>query len=174
VYALHARNTEAQNHWRQAASLDQANLACRQALGQSLARERRFAEAARIYQELCQLAPGNLNFILSKGSIEQQQGAVEQAEKTYLQATRIDPDYPNAPAALARLYLETGKDLPAARRWAERVIQLQPTAENFYFLSSACRANQDLGGARAAIKEAVRLDPSNPQYAAAARVLLKE
>ena len=174
LYALYGRTAEAQDHWRQAASLDKNNLAARQGLGKSLAREGRLAEAEQLYEELCELAPARLDFLVSQGVLEQQQGKFEEAEQAYLRVGESDPSFPQAPAALVKLYLATGKKLPEARRQAMRLVQLQPTAENFFLLSTACRANQELGEAGAAIKEAIRLDPKNQKYASAASELFRE
>lgn len=174
VYTLHHRPADAQNCWRKAAALDRANTAYREALGHSLASDNRPAEAIAVFEELRNLEPRNCRHLLALAQLHQQRQQFEAAEKCYQQAMEIAPREAAAPLGLARLYLASRTRLPEARRLAERGVQFQPTAENYFFLSSLCQATQDSAGARAAIREALRLEPGNAQYTAAAKLLLQD
>lgn len=174
VYTLHHRGLEAETHWRKAAELDDKNAAYREALGHALAGSNRSAEAVAVFEELRKLDPENFRHHLALARLHQQLQEFEAAEKCYQSAIELAPRDAAAPLELARLYVATGTRLPEARRLAERALQYQPTAANFFFLSSLCQATQDQAGARAAIREAVRLDPANAQYAAAAKLLLQD
>jgi len=174
VYAYHGETATAQTLWRRAAELDRTNIRCRQSLAQSLTGEKRTDEAIAVFEELQRLEPRNVGHILAVASLHQGLQQFELAETSYQRAMHAAPDNAQAPAGLAQLYLASRRRLPEAQRLAERVVRMQPSAEHFFLLSTLCRANQDLGGARAALREAIRLDPQNPRYAAAAGALGKE
>lgn len=174
VYAHHGQNADAQTYWRRAAELDRTNISCRLLLARSLAQENRAAEAIVVARELQNLQPRNAAHLLVLAELHQQLQQFEEAEKDFERAMEIDPDLALAPLGLARLYLGTRKRLPEARRLVERAIHLEPTAESYFLLSSICEAMQDRGAARAALQEALRLEPQNPQYAAAAGSLGNE
>jgi tetratricopeptide (TPR) repeat protein len=174
VYAFHGQATQAQAYWRKAIELNPADIASRQALGQSLARSNHPEKALEVFQELLKIQPRQPEHLLVIASLHEQLQDVAAAERAYGRAMELAPLDARPVAGLARLLAATGKRLPEAQRLMERVIQLQPTAESFFFLSTLCRANQDRGGEKAALREAQRLDPQNPQYAAAAGVLEKE
>ena len=173
VYAYRGLSDDAMLCWRKAAELDARNIVVRQALVKALASENRAAEAIVVIEELRRLQPRNPDHLVALAGLHQQMNRHESAETALQKAIEMAPADPRAPAMLARQYLARRSRLPDAQRLAERVIQLQPTAENYFVLSSLCRANQDLGGARQALQEAMRLDPRNPQYAAAAQALEK-
>jgi tetratricopeptide (TPR) repeat protein len=175
VYTMHEEIESARDLWKRAIELDERNLSYRQALGQCLARKREFAdEALAVFADLQRREPANPDHLLASALLHQKLKQLDFAESELEQAMQVAPQDPRAAIRLARLYLTTGKELPKGQRLAERVVQIQPTAENFFLLGSLCRANGDSAGSRAALQEAVRLAPQNPQYAAAARELDKE
>jgi tetratricopeptide (TPR) repeat protein len=175
VYTMHDEIEAARDLWNRAIELDARNLSYRQALGQCLARRREFAdEALAVFADLHRREPQNPDHLLAQAFLHQKLKQLDAAERELEQAMQVAPQDPRAAIRLARLYLSTGKELPKAQRLAERVVQIQPTAENFFLLSSLCRANSDAPGAKAALQEAIRLDPQNPQYAAAAQGLGQE
>jgi tetratricopeptide (TPR) repeat protein len=174
VYAYRGLSDDAIEYWQRAAELDARNIVVRQSLAKALASADRAPEAMKVIEELRRLQPRNPDHLLAQAGLHQQMNRPEAAEAALRQAIDIAPDDPRAAAILARQYLASRRQLADAQRLAERVIQLQPTAENFFVLSSVCRANQDLSGARQALEEALRLDPRNPHYAAAARGLGEE
>jgi tetratricopeptide (TPR) repeat protein len=174
VYAYHGQNADAQTYWRRAAELDRTNVSCRLLLARSLAQENRAAEAIVVIEELQSLQPRNAAHLLVLADLHQQSQQLEEAEKDFRRAMEIDPELALAPLGLARLYLGTRKRLPEARRLVEQAIHLKPTAESYFLLSLICEATQDRAAARAALQEAWRLEPQNPQYAAAAGSLGNE
>ena len=175
VYTLHDEIETARDLWKRAIELDGRNIPYRQELGQCLARKRKYAEEALdVFREMHRLEPQNPDHLLSLAFLHQKLKQLDAAESELEQAMQVAPQDPRASIRLARLYLTAGRELPKAQRLAERVIQIQPTAENFFLLSSICRVNSDASGAKAALREALRLDPQNPQYAAAAKDLGEE
>ena len=46
----------------------------------------------------------------------------------------------------------------------QKLVELQPSAQNFFLLAAACAKNQDLDGARVAMGRAVEMDPDNADY----------
>ncbi len=54
------------------------------------------------------------------------------------------------------------KNLPETVELARQAVQCRPSAPNYAMLSAACRANQDLAGARTAIDQGVGVGPAQP------------
>jgi tetratricopeptide (TPR) repeat protein len=175
VYAEHEQVASARDLWKRAIELDERDLSYRQDLGRCLASRREFAdEALALFDDLHRREPQNPEHLLALALLHLKLNQIDVAERELEQAIGAAPQDPRAALRLARLYLTTGKQLTKAQRLAERVIQIQPTAENFFLLGSLCHANNDGAGAKAALQEAIRLDPQNPQYAAAAKRLGEE
>ena len=65
---------------------------------------------------------------------------------------------------LVELYLRSGQETLAATKLAQKTVQLEPTARNYFLLSAACRQHGDLPTSLSAIDQALELDPHNPEY----------
>ncbi len=57
-----------------------------------------------------------------------------------------------------------GVKLQQARQLAEKAVELEQVAANYFVLSLACYKNGDTANASSAIKRAVDLEPGNPEY----------
>lgn len=174
AFDANRRSADAQQYWRMAGEADATNVACRRELARSFVQENRLEEAIQVAEELRRLEPGNAEHILGLATLYQQRQEFDGAERCFREVMEVAPKDPQGPLGLARLYLMTGKNLPEAQRLAERASQLQPVAENYFTLSLTCSANRDMAGARAALRQTLRLDPHNPQYVAASGALDKE
>ena len=58
----------------------------------------------------------------------------------------------------------SGRKLSEAKKLAAKAVELEPLAKNYFLLGSICRRVGDRAAARAAIEQAVALEPGNPQY----------
>jgi cytochrome c-type biogenesis protein CcmH/NrfG len=98
-------------------------------------------------------------------------GQAAEAETCWRRACEIAPSEPQAPAALVEMYLASGEKLPEALELARHVVSLRPSAEDYFQLSTACLANNDPEGGKAALVEAVRRDPDNQRFVQALRLM---
>jgi Flp pilus assembly protein TadD len=113
---------------------------------------------------LVRIEPRNPVYWSSLGVLNAQLDRREAAERAFRKAIEVAPGHAQAHAALAQFYLRTGRSPAEARRFAETVVRLAPTAPNYALLAAACQAAGELEAARKAVGEALRLEPDNPQY----------
>jgi Flp pilus assembly protein TadD len=81
------------------------------------------------------------------------------------------PKRPGAYFSLATLLLLWGRNLPEARTLCQELVALEPTARNYALLAEACKRNEDIAGARAALERAMELDPGNQDFKGAYKAL---
>ena len=62
------------------------------------------------------------------------------------------------------MHLMSGRKLSDAKEPATKAVELEPLAKNYFLPGSICLRMEDLAAARAAIEQAVALEPGNPQY----------
>ena len=123
------------------------------------------AEAAlRICRRLIQLDPDNPTYYLNVGAFSAALKRFDSAEKAYEEVVRLMPNSSTGYRALAGLYLNTNRQLPAAKTLAEKAVELEPIAVNYHALSVACEKNGDPAGALAAIQRAAELEPDSAKY----------
>ena len=161
----------AEQHLRRAADLDPANVQCRQTLVGLLLRDRRPAEAVVIVGQLRKLERENPGHLLSLARLHRQLEQFGPAADALRSALEIAPKDPQALSGLIEIYLTTRQHLPEAVGLARRLVAAQPTAESYFVLFTACLANDKRPEGRAALEEALRLDPDNAAYAQAANLL---
>lgn len=95
----------------------------------------------------------------------------DKAESLYRKAIELTPHEAGGYLALAGLYVATGKRPFEAQVLALKAAAREPTAACFGLLISAAQRNGDLITAAAAAREAVRLEPENPDYRKIAKAL---
>ena len=174
VFEMHGMHADTEDCLRRAAKADPDDVLCRLRLGRLYVRLNRPADAIHVLEELERLQPRQLDHPLDRAALHEQLQQLEAAERCYQRVLAIVPDDIRALAGRARICLASGQQGAEAQRLAQRIVQLHPSAEHFLFLSSVCRANGDRAGARAALQQAVRLDPDNPRLAAAAAEILRD
>lgn len=156
----------AERHWRRAASLDAGDSDCRLQLVMLYQQQGRLADALRWCEELLQRQPRNPVFLLHTGLLYAEMHRWETAERMLRRALEAAPEHAAAHAALAQLYLRTGRNLDQARHHARRATQLADTAANNALLAAVCQAQGDRAAARQAIQRALHLEPDNAQIRA--------
>jgi tetratricopeptide (TPR) repeat protein len=72
------------------------------------------------------------------------------------------PDNPAAYKSLVTVLMQGKRDFPAAVEIARKLVKLDPNGENYYALSAACEANNDISGAWDAIQRAFELARDTP------------
>lgn len=89
-------------------------------------------------------------------------GMFDRAEKALRQAIALAPHQAPGYAALARLYLRSGKKLPTARAAALRAVDLEPSPANLELLAAVCHACGDFATVTMARQMAAILEPLRP------------
>ncbi|MHB8952854.1 MAG: tetratricopeptide repeat protein [Pirellulaceae bacterium] len=160
------RAREAEQFWLRAAALDHSNVPCRQSLAWACRNAGRQGENIVWLKQLAELEPANVSYWIEIGRIYEDLLLLPAAEQAFREACQVAPESDTGYAALADLLLRFRQNLPETVDLARKAIQYQPSAGNYAMLAAACRANQDLVGARSAIEQALALAPLNNAYRA--------
>ena len=134
-------------------------------------RQGRLDEAQDVLARGRRANPGNLGIHLRSGAFLASRGEYDLAEEVIRKAIEILPYQGGGYAALASMHLASNRKLSEAKELAAKAVALEPLAKNYFLLGSICRAVGDLPAARAAIEEAVALQPGNPEYQRAHQLL---
>lgn len=164
VYALRGRMREAEEQWKQAALLDPGHQESRERLCQMYFEQQRFEEALATRQELCELAPDDPGNWLSLGKLSIHCGRPAEAEAPFRRVIELAPQRSDGYAALAEIYLLPGRDPQQAIELAQTAVELAATAPHYFVLAAAFWNAGDGPSARAAMAQAVKLDPTDPRY----------
>jgi tetratricopeptide (TPR) repeat protein len=133
-------------------------------LAELYAAKRQDLEALAFYYKTIQLDPRDVSGHLNLGLLSVKLGLFNQAEPLFQKIIMLAPDEHTGYQELSRLYLRMKKNLPEARRLAQKAVTLAPSAEGFHDLGLACFVNHDPTAALEAMKRAMELDPRNPRY----------
>lgn len=164
VYALRGRMRDAEEQWKQAAALDPLHQQSRERLCQMYFEQQRFEDALATRQELCELAPDDPGNWLSLGKLSIQCGRPAEAEVPFRRVIELAPQRSDGYAALAEVYLLPGRDPQQAIELAQTAVKLAATAPHYFVLAAAFWNAGDGPSARAAMAQAVKLDPTDPRY----------
>jgi len=103
-----------------------------------------------------------------QGTLFLNRGFVLEAERQFLDAVKADPSSASAHAGLAQVREHSG-DPAAAREEAQKSLSLQPNVTAYLVLGRLDLAANQLPQATTDVKEALRVEPANPE----ARALLQ-
>ena len=171
VYFAHGVLTEAERLCRRAAVLDPGNTECRIQLAAMYQRNNRPEESLEMCRQLTRIAPENLIYRLNLGLMYANRGNSDAAEKAFKEVIRLEPGHSEGFASLSRLYLRGGRELAEAERLAREAVRIDRIAPNYFLLSQVLAAKANRAGAISPLEEAIRLDPENPRYAEALKLL---
>lgn len=158
---------------KKAIALDPENASHMEKLVAFYTAANRLPEALSLCRKIQKIAPENLACQLNMGRLSMRAGRFDEAEKAFQRAISLAPNHHCGYQEMVRLYRRTKTKLPQARELAQKVVELEPTAENYFVLGWACDVNADAAGALAALQRAIQLDPENPKYGQAYRALEK-
>ena len=152
----------AEAHWVRAAAIGPDDTATRKALVSLYQNQNRPGAELQFLAELIPLEPDNLEHPLRQGRllIELQLGSQAEAALTGLVARQ--PQSADAHLLLAEMYLKNGSNASAAAH-AEKALGLARSSRGFLLLAASRQACGDRPGALAALKQAMSLDPKNPE-----------
>jgi tetratricopeptide (TPR) repeat protein len=162
VYALHSRLEQAETHWKRAAELDANNRESHESLADLYTRQGRLDEALARYETLCGLEPDNAAHWLRHGRLAYKSGRIDDAATSFRKAIELAPQHSEGYAFLAQV--EAARNLPEALRLARQAVELSPIAPHHFILSDVLWRAGDESGSRAALEQALKLDPSEPRY----------
>jgi len=156
-----------------AVALDPENTVYLMKLAALYGTSNQIAEALQVHKKISEIEPQNSLCHLNTGILSAKLKQYVDAEKAFRKVITLTPESSAGYRSLAQIYLETQRNLPAARELAEQAVALEATAANYFVLSWACNKNGDTANAFSAMKRAVELEPQNPRYQQTLR-LIKE
>lgn len=131
--------------------------------GSQLLSEGKLEEALAAFENLCQLAPGNMAVTLRAGQVLNQLGRWAEAETRYRAVLDSDPQNVRAHLGLARALLGLGQKQSAADS-AQAAVSLQHFCPfGHYLLGLACLRQRRVPRAVEAFRMAARQNPNFPE-----------
>jgi tetratricopeptide (TPR) repeat protein len=155
---------QAEELLKQAAGLDPENSACLLELASLYQKNGQPLKALQILKKISEIKPENAIYHFQIAILSSQLKLFDDVEEALRKVITLAPQQSAGYRELAGLYLKTGKKIAQARQLAEKAVALEATATNYFILSWACDKNGDNANALSAIKQAVKLEPGNPQY----------
>lgn len=122
-------------------------------------------------ERLLESQPSHLETMMQAAKLFADWQDYPRAEALYRKAIALTPHEAGGYLALAGLYVTTGRRPFEAQVLALKAAAREPTAAVFALLISAAQRNGDPITAAAAAKEALRLEPENPDYQQIAKAL---
>lgn len=164
VYASQGDLAEAERHWVRGATIDPRITEVRQRLASFYLQTGRFDDAVRVHKELVEIEPQNVLNYVNLGTVLANNRQIHAAEEAFAEAVRLAPDKAIGYTCLAKLFMQSGRNISVAWEHAQKAVRLEPTAINYALLAAVSEANGDLRGAGDAARHAVELEPDNPRY----------
>ena len=149
---------------KKAIEIDPDNISSYERLGALYHKTNRLTEAVSQFQIISQIEPSNIYSYLNIGMLSTKLMKYNDAEAAYARVITIAPQQAVGYRELARLYLMNNINIIEAGKLAQKAVELEPSAENFFVLGWAFHLNGDLNRALKAIQEAIKLEPNNPKY----------
>ncbi len=154
---------KAEAHWRRGAAIAPKSTACREALLDYYERQNRIGSALWQLEELLAIEPANPTYWIRRGRLHARISDVEGAEAAFRKAVELAPDSPDGYLSLVEFFLQSRRKIAETPALAEKAVQRGPSVLAYMLLSAAREENKDRSGALAAVDQALKLDPGNPQ-----------
>jgi len=162
----------AEAHWLRAAAIAPDDVATRRALETLYEQQSRAGGALQFLEELIQLEPDNPEHLLRKGRLLIGLGSEPDGKRVLERVLETAPDSGEAHLLLAEMHLRSGSNMPAAAFHAEKAASLAASSRSLLLLAAVRGECGDHSGALSALKQAMSLDPENPQIRQAYEQLL--
>jgi tetratricopeptide (TPR) repeat protein len=124
----------------------------------------RLEDAIRLAVELRRIEPDNIEHDRAEALLYARAGRFEDAQRAFQELCRRAPESGFGYTGLAELYLRAGRNLAEARALAEKAVQREPTARGCAVLAALAERMGDPASARAALEQAMAIEPQNPKY----------
>jgi len=164
VYYAHGDAQTAQGLWQRAAQLAPQDREPGLILAWSYEQQGRMDEALERLTEEARTRPDDAEVQVRLGQLCLRMKRPEAAERAFGEAVRLAPKDGFGYAALAHLYLQTGRSPGEAKTMAAKAAELTPAGPHYYLLAVASLRSGDSAGALSAIQKALARDPANPQF----------
>ncbi len=164
IYGSHEALEEASENLRRAAVLDAGNPAYRAALESLYVQRKIPAAGLKAFQQLIVQQPGNPLNSLYLGRFHARLEDFEAAERAYNHVRTFAPDQVVGHLALAELYMRMNRKTAEAPGLLRRVLQLEPSGQNFYLLAMAYMKIKNRTEALEAVQQALARNPGNQRY----------
>ncbi len=164
TYYGHGDLRKSEHHWQRAADVDPKNIFCRERLFNLYLANRRGDEALEVIGRLREIAPDNPRYHRTAGNLLTQVKQFQAAEEALGRAIELTPNDPAGYRLLAELLLRQTDRIQDARAISQKLIEMEPAAQNYRILAAVREKTGDSAGALAAIKTAVDLDPNNGEF----------
>jgi len=164
VYYYRERYDQAIPHFERAIQLKPDFAPAINGLGNAYSAKGDWDKAIEAYQKIIEdVFYGTPHFALSNMALAYyQKGDFVRAEKNFLEALKLSPDFVNALAGLATTYLDQGRYEEAIQK-LERAIRKEPKLPQLHFeLGKAYRGLGDRARARDEFQKAAQLAPDSP------------
>ena len=155
---------KAEEFFKRSTTLDTENTTYLQKLAYLYQINNRISDALKLYKKIIEIEPQNLYCYLNIGILSIHLKKAGDAETAFLKAIAISPKNSIGYRELAQLYLRAGVKLTKARELAEKAVELEASAVNYFVLSWAYDKNGDPASGLKAIEQAIKLEPNNMRY----------
>jgi len=164
MYQAGGNFQKAEELLKRATTFDPNNILCLERLASLHLTSNRITEAIPLYRKISEINPKDPLCYLNIGILSMRLKQLDKAEEAFRKVIEVAPGFSGGYCELAQIYLKTGRGFPEARSLAEKAVELEPTAFNYFVLSWACDMNGDSENALKAIVRAIQLEPANLKY----------
>jgi tetratricopeptide (TPR) repeat protein len=164
IYRAQGQSNRAEELLEKAITLDPDNPVCFTELAGLYFTTNRLSEALQMHRRVSEIEPKNAACFLNIGVISARLKRFDDAEEALRKVVELAPEDSSGYRELARLYLSTKRSYSQARKLAEKAVELNKTADNYYVLTCACDISGDTMNALKAAEQAIRLEPGNVRY----------
>jgi tetratricopeptide (TPR) repeat protein len=164
MYQRSGNFQKAEELYKKAAAFNPENIQCLGRLASLYIAGKRFDDAISIYKRISEIDPNDPVCHLNIGILSIQIKQLTNAEKAFRKAIEVAPKSSGGYRELAQLYLRVGRGYPQARALAQKAVELEPNALNYFVLCWALDMNGDSKNALKAIEKAIQLEPANMKY----------
>ncbi len=164
AYAAAGRLEEAEKIWQQAAKADPRDRASRDQLARLYQQAGRPADAIGMLEELAKLDPQAVRRHLALAQAAMGLKRFGLAESEMREAVRLRPDQSAGWVGLALVLAQSGGNPEEAVTAAQKAVDLESSAANYYLLSVALAGSGKRQPAIAAIEQALKLESGNEKF----------
>jgi tetratricopeptide (TPR) repeat protein len=122
------------------------------------------SQALALIEKVAELEPDNADNHLAIGILSLKLSKLDKAEGAFERIIELAPKLPDGYREMARLYTMLDIKPREALKLAEKAVELEGSAEDYYILSCAYMNNNQMSNALSAIKKSLDRDPENPFY----------
>jgi tetratricopeptide (TPR) repeat protein len=122
------------------------------------------SQALALIEKVAELEPNNADNYLAIGILSLKVSNLDKAEGAFERTIELAPKLPDGYRELARLYTMLDTKPRRALKLAEKAVELEGAAEDYYILSCAYMNNNQIADALSAIQKSLEREPDNPFY----------